>query len=138
MGDANPEKRSLFLPSNHRVMKTPEGVWLDYAKEDLAVAGELVGDHDDIAAYHAHQAAEKGMKALQIQREGDHDQTHDLVRLYRHLNLPQEYQSVLENLNPADTAARYPDADKINLDKPAATIEKVAELLKWIEKQLTA
>lgn len=119
-------------------MESPSEEWLDYAKEDLAVAEELVGDHASIAAYHAHQAAEKGLKALQIHREGDHDRTHDLVRLYRRLGLPKEYRSILENLNPADTSARYPDADEINLDRPAETIDKVGELLQWIEKRLTA
>lgn len=110
--------------------------WLEYAREDLAVAEELVDGHGSISAYHAHQAAEKGLKALQIHREGDHDRTHDLVRLFRTLGIPTEFRSVLEDLNPADTAARYPDADEINLDRPHETVEKIGELLEWIETRL--
>jgi len=118
-------------------MSTPAIEWLQYAREDLAVADELVPDHDAIAAYHAHQAAEKGLKALQIHRDGEHDLTHDLVRLFRVLDVPEEFQSALEDLNPADTAARYPDADQVHLDNPAETIGQVGELLEWIETRLT-
>lgn len=83
--------------------------WLSYAAADLSVAEELLDTHPTISAYHAHQAAEKGLKALQIERSGDFERTHDLVRLYRALDVPKEFRSVLEDLNPADTAARYPD-----------------------------
>ena len=109
--------------------------WLEYAEADLAAAEALVEVNEAIAAYHAHQAAEKGLKALQIHRERDHDRTHDLVRLYRALDVPTEFRSLLENLNPADTAARYPDADDVAFDDAQAVIEQVGEILTWIRKQ---
>lgn len=116
-------------------MREQAAVWLEYANADLAAARQLMDAHDTIAAYHAHQAAEKGLKALQIQRTGDHDRTHDLVRLYRELDVPTEFQSVLEDLNPADTAARYPDADDVVLERPDETLETVEELLAWIRRR---
>lgn len=116
-------------------MRERAAEWLEYAEADLAAAESLVEVDETIAAYHAPQAAEKGLKALQIQREGDHDRTHDLVRLYRALDVPSTFQSSLEDLNPADTAARYPDADDVDFDDPAAVLEQVRELLTWIRKQ---
>jgi HEPN domain-containing protein len=72
------------------------------------------------------------LKALQIDRTGEHDRTHDLVRLYHELDVPTEFRTLLEHLNPADTAARYPDADEIDLDRPTETLAEVGELPTWI------
>lgn len=66
--------------------------WLAYAEEDFEAASELLGSHDMIALYHAHQAAEKGLKALQIHRENDYSSTHDLVRLFNQLNIPVKFR----------------------------------------------
>jgi len=131
------EKRSSPSPSNAPTgdMREQAAVWLDYASADLAAAKRLVETHGTIAAYHAHQAAEKGLKALQIDREGDHERTHDLVRLYHDLDVPEEYRSVLEDLNPADTAARYPDAPDVELERPDETLDAVEELLTWIRRR---
>lgn len=109
--------------------------WLSFAAEDLSVAERLLDTHPTIAAYHAHQAAEKGLKALQIQRSGDFERTHDLVRLYRALDVPEEFRSVLEDLNPADTAARYPDAPDIELEQLEDAVTTVGDLLTWIRRQ---
>lgn len=116
-------------------MREQAAAWLEYADADLAADRQLMEVHDTIAAYHAHQAAEKGLKALQIQRTGDYDRTHDLVRLYHELDVPDRFRSLLEDLNPADTAARYPDADEIELEQPAETLDAVEELLTWIRKR---
>lgn len=109
--------------------------WLEYADVDLAAARQLVDVHGTIAAYHAHQAAEKALKALQIHWRGDHERTHDLVRLYHDLDVPEQFRSVLEDLNPADTAARYPDAAEVEFERPAETMDQVEALLAWIRKQ---
>lgn len=118
-------------------MGSRAAAWLESAEADRAAAIELLNSHETIAAYHAHQAAEKGLKALQIDRTGDHDRTHDLVRLYHELDVPGEFRSLLEDLNPADTAARYPDAPEVHLDHPNESLEQVGELLTWIREQLS-
>ena len=92
--------------------------------------------HGTIAAYHAHQAAEKGLKALQIHRTGDHERTHDLVRLYHDLDVPRRFRSVLEDLNPADTAARYPDAPEVEVQRPDEMLDEVEAVLTWTRKRL--
>lgn len=117
-------------------MSDPATDWLAYAEADLTAAKQLAGDHETIAAYHGHQAAEKGLKALQIHREGNHERTHDLVRLSRRLDVPSQYRSLMEDLNPADTAARYPDAAEIELEDLAEVLDHVEELLTWIQTQL--
>ena len=109
--------------------------WFEYAEADLAAAEVLVDEHGPSAAYHAHQAAEKGLEALQIHLEGDHERTHDLVRLYHSLDVPLEFRSLLEDLNPASTAARYPDAADVEFDDPRTTLEEVGDLLEWIRKR---
>lgn len=118
-------------------MREQAGEWIRYAEADLSAAEDLMASHPGIAAYHAHQAAEKGLKALQIDREGDYDRTHDLVRLYYQLDVPDEFQSVLEDLNPADTAARYPDAPDVSIDQLQPTLNRIEDLLTWIQKQST-
>lgn len=57
------------------------------------------------------------------------------MRLYRELDVPDEFRSVLEDLNAADTAARYPDTDDLDIETPAETIAEIEELLQWIERQ---
>lgn len=57
------------------------------------------------------------------------------MRLYHELDVPSEYRASLEDLNPADTAARYPDADEIDLDRPTETLSEVGELPAWIRKR---
>lgn len=42
----------------------------------------------------------------------------------------------MEDLNPADTAARYPDAAEIELADLAEVLDHVEELLTWIQTQL--
>lgn len=118
-------------------MDRQAAAWLEYAEEDRAAAIELLDSHETIAAYHAHQAADKRLKALQIYRTGDPDRTHDLVRLYHELDIPGEFRSLLEDLNPADTAARYPDAPEVHLDQPNESLEQVGTLLTWIREQLS-
>lgn len=118
-------------------MSDRASAWLRYAEEDLAAARELIANHETIAASHAHQAAEKGLKALQIHLDDDHDRTHDLVRLARVTDAPARFHSVLEDLNPADTAARYPDADEVRFEDPDGTLETVGGLLTWIQQRLS-
>lgn len=116
-------------------MNEQAGAWLAVAEEDLRAAQRLLGPHDSIALFHAHQAAEKGLKALQIHRTGEYVRTHDLVRLFHELCVPDEFRSLLEELNPADTAARYPDVNDLEVDRPERLCSGVEELLQWIRKQ---
>lgn len=120
-----------------RSMNEQADEWFRYAEADLSAAKGLVDSHPTIAAYHAHQAAEKGLKGLQIDREGDYERTHDLVRLYHQLEVPNEFRSVMEDLNPADTAARYPDAPDVTIEQLQTTLDEVEDLLTWIQKRLT-
>lgn len=56
--------------------------WLDKAEEDFSTAQDcLTSKHFDASAFHAQQAAEKALKALQIQTHGRFDKMHDLVSL---------------------------------------------------------
>lgn len=118
-------------------MRGQAKAWFGYAEEDYSAAERLVDSHPTIAAYHAHQAAEKGLKALQIDQEGDYERTHDLVRLYHQLDVPAEFRSVLEDLNPADTAARYPDAPDVTIEQLEQVLNDVQDLLTWIQRRLS-
>ena len=61
------------------------GQWLRKAAADLAAATLLLGSDridPELAGYHAHQAAEKALKAILVQRGADVPRTHDLARLH--------------------------------------------------------
>jgi HEPN domain-containing protein len=60
--------------------------WLDKAEEDFSTAQDcLTAKHFDASAFHAQQAAEKSLKALQIQMHGRFDRYMILYPLPRPL-----------------------------------------------------
>lgn len=112
--------------------------WLEAAGDDLGAAQKLVDSYTGLSLFHAYQAAEKGLKAPEIHRTGGFTKTHDLVRLYRALDVPTEFQTLLKELNPAYTATRYPDVNDLELPDPGHQLERVRDLLIWIRTHSTA
>ncbi len=77
----------------------------------------------DAASFYSQQAAEKALKSLYIARFGELWRIHDLVKLARKLDAPDEIVKSCAEINPTYTAARYPDVGDID-DK-----EGVSEIL---------
>jgi HEPN domain-containing protein len=96
-----------------------------------------------VAAWLAQQAAEKGLKAVYVERHGQlSPRTHALPRLGMQLNVPAPVQADLALLNPAFGVARYPDAlgvapvDAVGQTDATAYVDAARRVLAWIISQL--
>ncbi len=89
--------------------------WLRKALSDLKMARKgLVGDDElDCVVFHAHQCAEKTLKAYFVFKRLAVERTHDLEFLLKLCREHNAYFSALENdvirLNPYGMFSRYPD-----------------------------
>jgi HEPN domain-containing protein len=86
---------------------------LSAVEDDLEDAGILLrAGRYASAAFHAHQAAEKALKAaiIELKRELP-PKIHNLIALARHLEVSdEEILEALRRLNPHYRVSRYPDA----------------------------
>ena len=117
---------------------------MDQARHDLENASKNIEiGAFDVAAFLAHQAAEKYLKGAWIEiRRSRHPTTHSLVDLGEGLRVPDELMSKLRDLNPDYTVSRYPDAANgvpyKNYDAQKARL-KVAiarEVAAWVQSQI--
>lgn len=86
--------------------------WISQAKEDMKTAKyNLDGERFYAAVFFAQQAAEKALKALAIEilREAP-PKGHNLIRLAKALNAPDEVLEAVADLSPEYFTTRYPDA----------------------------
>jgi HEPN domain-containing protein len=102
--------------------------WITYAEEDYGAAKTLMGLKKPLlgaACFHAHQSAEKYLKALLILKDVDFPKTHDLLTL----NTLCNEKGILTGFDPQQLAdltkfavqARYPGSQP--------TSEEAAEML---------
>jgi len=92
----------------------------------------------DMAAFHAQQAAEFALKALQIKLSGQFTRTHDLTDLANRVGAPPRVLKLCASLTPAYVAARYPDVRgaRITRRRAEAYIEAARRILRWVRRQL--
>lgn len=88
--------------------------WLRYARSDLAVADGARADGalPGVYCYHAQQAAEKAIKAVQVRLGLEPPHRHEIAPLLKplmHLNLPPEILASAE-LTEFVVETRYPGA----------------------------
>ncbi|MFQ6107207.1 MAG: HEPN domain-containing protein [Thermoplasmata archaeon] len=110
--------------------------WWKQALKDLDTARQLLGmDNYEGAAFFAQQSAEKGLKALHIDRFRELKKTHDLVLLARDLGLPKRLIDLCKELSPAYIYTRYPDVVPVeNVEKVSKELLGYAEeIVRWIE-----
>ncbi len=102
----------------------------------------LAGGQFYAGSWFAQQAAEKGLKALYIERRGQLAPRHDLRFLGSRLGVPRQVQVDLDMLNPTFDLARDPDAlgtapvDAIQEDDAADHVDAARRTLTWISSQL--
>lgn len=87
--------------------------WLENARADLALAGVALppGGLYEHLCFHAHQAAEKSLKAVLLQMGVEFPFTHNLQALFDLLPSDLRTPSTIfeaVDLNPYAVAARYP------------------------------
>lgn len=119
--------------------------WLDIAEYDLetAVAMQSSGRYL-YTVFTCQQALEKLLKAIHIQQKGEEaPRTHNLLHLFRLLNLPQrmDYLQTMTSLNTYYLEGRYPAyKQKLSqlLDKKSAQafLDETKEIFQWLKSQL--
>jgi HEPN domain-containing protein len=119
-------------------------LWLEQALEDLKSARLNL----DIGIYYmcaflAEQAAEKSLKALFIETRGAvPPKTHNLLRLGRELDAPQNVLSALREINPDFVTTRYPDAangkpsEMFDEKIAGGHLSKAEEVIKWVKQSI--
>ena len=109
--------------------------WLERANEDLRIGEHLAANPSlppRSAAYFAHQAAEKALKAAVTTTGAQPPRTHDLVRL-AHLSNTTLVDDELRILTDAHIQAQYPDPAAPDYDT-----ESVLGLLEISSRVVTA
>lgn len=112
--------------------------WWKQALLDLKAAKNSYKSKDyHIAAFLSQQAAEKGLKSLQIKLTSKFDKTHDLVKLGKSVNTTQEIINLCSELTIYYTVTRYPDVGKsLNKKKAFSLIEKSEKVIEWLKQML--
>jgi len=123
------------------------GYWINLSNNDLAVAETLLKNgHNLYAGFMCHQAVEKIFKGYYVQEKKDTPPfKHDLEHLARQSGIYNELNEkqilFLENLNPLNIEARYPDyknktAQYLTNERTQSIFEQTKELIKWTKEKI--
>lgn len=112
--------------------------WLKKAEDDLGTTEVCMkGRRLGASAFHSQQAAEKALKAVQIQKLGKFDKVHDLLALADSVHAPDDVAERCIRLNPYYTITRYPDVVEPVTEQTARGLLKVSkEVVKWAKRTL--
>lgn len=113
--------------------------WLRRARRYLRIARSVLEDgFADAASFYAQQAAEFGLKALQLQEGGTITRTHDLPRLAQLVSAPTRIVNLAKLVTYAYVAARYPDIGGPKITRPRAEsyLEAARRILRWVRRQM--
>lgn len=119
-------------------MKEETEKWLKKAAHDIETAKyNFSGRIMDAAVFYSQQAAEKALKALQIERLGRFDKIHDLVRLAESINANKAILRLCDKISPSYFVSRYPDMEEeYDASEVKEILEASEEVLAWIKKEL--
>ena len=121
--------------------------WLRAAEDDLVDAEVLLrAGRYAAAAFHAHQAAGKALKAAIIALRGElPPRIHNLVRLAEVLGVEDaEILEAVRRLNPHYRVARYPDAangvpSEVYSESIASELVELARrVVDWVKRRLAS
>jgi HEPN domain-containing protein len=111
--------------------------WLFRANEDISVINSLVDsgieNYTSTICFHAHQAAEKYLKAFLVFHEVDFPRTHDLDYLMlecRKINNKAFMDINLKSLTDFGVSIRYPDDFYIPAISETIYYKEIAEIIK--------
>jgi len=113
--------------------------WLRQAEEDYDNAKyNFHGGKYPLTTFLCQQTVEKALKALLIKKTGKFPKIHDLVRLGKLVELPQNLIDNVKELTLAYIYARYPDVkQESDLKEKAFNFLKTSEqILKWTKENL--
>ena len=113
--------------------------WMRRARRNARAATAMLADgFPDMAAFHAQQAAEFGLKALQVHLSGQFTRTHDLTDLAKRDGAPPRVVKLCASLTPAYVAARYPDVrgTRITGRRAEAYLDAARRIVRWVRLQI--
>lgn len=122
-------------------MKKITKKWLEFANNDLQSAKVLLDSKAyENAIWHCHQAVEKTIKAIVVEKEIRLRKTHDLIGLVNDakINLSKSLSEFIDDLNPYYNPIRYPDAaleSKLSYNHQITKeiFQKSKEVIKWLK-----
>lgn len=125
-------------------MKKITKKWVEFAKEDLKAAEILFSSKSyRNCIYHCHQAIEKLLKAMIIEKGKHFRKTHDLPDLLKksEAKYTKEILQFIQELNPYYNPIRYPDtalAPPLNYNRKTTQklFKSTKDMSKWLLFQI--
>lgn len=110
--------------------------WLRQAEEDLKTAEACAkAERLDASAFYSQQAAEKALKAIQIQKLNRFEKTHDLLTLADSVKAPAGIIECCVKLNSYYTITRYPDVgEPIAKETIKDLLDKARKVVEWAKQ----
>lgn len=111
---------------------------MNRAEEDLGTAEDCIKiKRFHAVAFYSQQAAEKALKALQIEKLSRFDRVHDLLTLAASIKAPTEIVNCCLKLNPYYTITRYPDVEETIKEEAAKGLPKISRrVVEWAKQTL--
>ena len=113
--------------------------WLRRGRRNLRASLAILDEgFADLASFHAQQAAEFALKALQIHISNKFTRTHDLTDLANRVRAPPRVVRLCASLTPAYVASRYPDVRgaRITRRRAEAYIDAARRIVRWVRRQI--
>ena len=121
--------------------------WLDLADDDLSAAKILVDGKKPLhAGFFCHLIAEKALKAMIASVTSEiPPKTHHLISLSERAgifdDLSEDQRNLLNELNPLNIEARYPEykervAQTLTAETTARLLRETEDFLSWIKQKL--
>ena len=117
--------------------------WWKQAEADLHSSENSLNSKDYyVSAFMSQQAVEKALKALVLKEKNELIKTHNISKLAKLLNLPNDLLIKISTLEPVYQETRYPDvSSKIPSEefeeKDAVEFFNIAtEVIEWIRKRI--
>ena len=117
--------------------------WLEQAEADLDKAKVLFrSENFDGVIFYSQQSIEKGLKALMLKGGEKLVKTHNLIKLGRDVDLPENFSEDIKRLNEGYLNSRYDmmseviPARRYSSEDGDIFIKLVLEVLKWIKRKV--
>ncbi|KKP92594.1 MAG: hypothetical protein UR98_C0022G0002 [Parcubacteria group bacterium GW2011_GWA1_36_12] len=124
-------------------MKKITQKWIEFAKKDIRDAEILFkGRSYEGSIWHCHQALEKILKAIIVEKDKRIPKIHDLPRLSKEceITFSKTILEFLEEINPYYNQVRYPDTALEDIKSSKNTTQKyiktTKEIFKWLQNHL--
>ena len=124
-------------------MKQESTDWLRQAEANLRAGKNSFHSRDFfLSIFSVQQSVELSLKAYIIEKKGELIKTHDLLKLARIADVPENVFEIIEKLQPSYKEARYPDtsaiipSERFKETDAKDSISKAEEVVKWIKLKL--